>query len=143
MKTKKFYGVEIYDKTCNVVGHDSGIYGKGDYSWIIESLNGDGGEINMTKEEAEEVKADFEKVIKDRNLWWAGVNIIDVEVEVIESMQDIADYYNENEILGLDFEQVIKENGWVSDMDSEWGICHNDKEKVIINDNGEAVVMPL
>lgn len=38
MTTKKFFAVEVFDNTCNVMGHESGIYGKGDYSWINESL---------------------------------------------------------------------------------------------------------
>jgi hypothetical protein len=144
MKTKKFFAVEISDSTCNVLGHESGIYGKGDYSWITESLNGGNGNIDMTREEAEEVKADFEQVIKEKNLEWASADIIEVEVEVADTMQDIADYYNECDVLDTAaLERMIEDNGWVSDCATEWGICHNDTEKVVINDNGEAVVVPM
>lgn len=84
METKKFYAVEVFDSTCNVLGHESGIYGKGDYSWITESLNGGNGNIDMTEEEALAVKADFDKVIKEEGLEWASCDIIELEVEVDE-----------------------------------------------------------
>lgn len=84
METKKFYAVEVFDSTCNVLGHESGIYGKGDYSWITESLNGGNGNIDMTEEEALAVKADFDKVIEEKGLEWASCDIIEIEVEVDE-----------------------------------------------------------
>lgn len=144
MKTKKFFAVEVFDNTCNVMGHESGIYGKGDYSWINESLNGGNGEYNMTEGEALEVKADFERIIKERNLEWASVEIDSVDVPVAETMQDVADYYNECDVLDTPaLENMIEANGWVSDCATEWGICHNDSEKVIVNDDGEAVVVPM
>lgn len=145
MKTKKFFAVEVFDNTCNTIGHESGIYSKNDYSWIDESLNGGcNAEYNMTEEEANEVKADFERVIKERNLEWASVEVDCIEVPIAESMQDIADYYNEADCLDTaELERIIEDKGWISDCGSEWGICHNDTEKVIINDNGEAVVTDL
>ena len=144
MTTKKFFAVEVFDNTCNVMGHESGIYGKGDYSWINESLNGGNGEYNMTEEEALEVKADFERIIKERNLEWASVEVDSVEVPVAETMQDVADYYNECDVLDTQaLEAMIEANGWVSDCNTEWGVCHNDTEKVIINDEGQAVVAPM
>lgn len=144
MTTKKFFAVEVFDNTCNVLGHESGIYGRGDYSWITDTLNGGNGEYNMTEEEAQEVKADFERIIKERNLEWASVDIDSVEVPVAETMQDIADYYNESDCLNVaELEAMIEANGWVSDCGDEWGVCHNDTEKVIINDEGEAVVVPM
>lgn len=85
MKTKRFYAVAVYDNTCNGMAHEMGIYGKGDYSWITESLNGGcNAEYNMTLEEAEEVKSDFERVIKERNLEWASV-----EIDCIEFTYDV------------------------------------------------------
>lgn len=140
MKTKKFYAVEVFDNTCNVAGHESGIYGKGDYSWITDSLNGGDGEYNMTEEEAQDVKADFERIIKERNLEWASVDVDFVEVPVAETMQDVADYYNESDVLGPELDAMIEANGWVNDCDSEWGICHSDMEKVVVNDEGQAIV---
>lgn len=144
MKTKKFYAVAVYDNTCNDMAHESGIYGKGDYSWINESLNGGNGEYNMTEEEALEVKADFERIIKERNLEWASVEIDSVEVPVAETMQDVADYYNECDVLDTQaLEAMIEANGWVNDCDTVWGVCHSDTEKVIINDEGQAVFVPI
>lgn len=77
MKTKeRKYAVAVYDNTSNVLGKEMGIYTDGDYSWITDSLNGGAdAEYNMTIDEAEAVKADFEKVIEDNNLEWASVVI--------------------------------------------------------------------
>lgn len=82
METKKFYAVVVYDNTCNDEAHVMGIYGKGDYSWVDKSLNGgNNAEYNMTLDEAEEVKADFERVIKEKKLEWASVDIDWFELE--------------------------------------------------------------
>ena len=86
---KKVFAVAVYDNTCNVEGHEMGIYGKGDYSWITDSLNGgDGAEYNMTREEAEEVKADFERMIKEYMLDWASVDIDEMEIDDEEEDDD-------------------------------------------------------
>lgn len=143
MKTKKFYAVEVSDNTCNIPGRESGIYGRGDYSWISERLNGGNGDYNMTEAEALEVKADFERVIKERNLEWASVDIDSVEIPYAEALQDVADYYNQTDVLGPELDAMIEKNGWVNDCDTEGGICHSETEKVIVNDNGEAVVMSI
>lgn len=79
---KTMYAVMVMDSTCNVPGRETGIYGKGDYSWVTESLNGgENGEYNMTLEDAEAVKAEFEEYIKENNLEWASVAIDEFEVE--------------------------------------------------------------
>ena len=102
------YAVEVYDNTCNVAGHEMGIYGKGDYSWITESLNGgDGAEYNMTREEAEEVKADFERMIKEYMLDWASVDIDELEIDEDEEedeepqtlkIDDVTNYIREKQV---------------------------------------------
>lgn len=144
MKTKKFFAVEVFDNTCNVMGHESGIYAKGDYSWITDSLNGGcDAEYNMTEEEANEVKADFERIIKERNLDWASVAIDSVEIPYADTLQDVAEYYNESDTLGPELDAMIEANGWVNDCDQEWGICHNDSEKVVVNDEGQAIVVSI
>lgn len=60
------------------------------------------------------------------------------------TMQDIANYYNESEEINTSkLEGMIEEAGFISDCDTEFGICHNDTEKVVINDEGQAVVVPM
>ena len=89
METKKFYAVVVYDYTCNDEAHAMGIYGKGDYSWVDKSLNGgNNAEYNMTLDEAEEVKADFERVIKEKKLQWASVDIDWFEHDFETVMED-------------------------------------------------------
>ena len=144
MKTKKFYAVCVYDSACNDEFHQEGIYGRGDYSWMNSTLNG--GENTdlycLTKEEAEELKADFDRIIKEENLEWASTDIDELDVPVADTLQDVADDYNED---GNPYylERMIEANKWTSDCGTQWGICHNDKEKVVINDKGEAEVVSL
>lgn len=79
---KTMYAVMVMDSTCNVLGRETGIYGKGDFSWATESLNGgENGDYNMTLEEAEAVKAEFEEYIKENNLEWASVCLDELEIE--------------------------------------------------------------
>lgn len=141
MKTKKFFAVEIFDNTCNVLGHETGIYGKNDYSWVDGTLNGGDGCFNMTEQEAKEVKADFERYINEHNLNWASVEVDSIEVPFAETMQDVADYYNECGSIDMAaLDAMIEYNGWINDKTTDEGICHNDTLKVIINDTGQAVV---
>lgn len=60
------------------------------------------------------------------------------------TMQEIADFYNEcSENKSLDvgkLESMIEDSGFISDCGETWGVCHNDTEKVIIDDCGLAFV---
>lgn len=105
---KKMYAVAVYDSTCNETGKEMGIYGKGDYSWVTDSLNGgNGAEYNMTKAEAEEVKADFERMIKEYMLDWASVEVDEMEIDEDEeeeksvgtlNIQDVTNYIREKQV---------------------------------------------
>jgi hypothetical protein len=78
---QKYYAVAVYDSTTNVPGHEMGIYQAGDYSWIKDSLNGGfGAEFNLTLEQAQKVKADFEQTIDRLKLEWASVTIEEAEI---------------------------------------------------------------
>lgn len=77
----KKFAVCVFDNTCNQIGREYGIYGRGDYSWIKESLNGGfNAQYNLSEAEAMEIKADFDQVIKDENLSWASVDIDFIEL---------------------------------------------------------------
>lgn len=144
MKTKRFYAVEITDSTCNDINHESGIYGKGDFSWTDQPLNGWNGVYDMTEQEALAQKAECERIINERNLEWASVSIDSIEVPVAETLQDVADYYNECDSINVpELEAMIEAAGWVSDCATDSGICHNDSETVIVNDDGVAVVVAM
>lgn len=62
----------------------------------------------------------------------------------IRTLQELADIINECD--GFPFvevNQAIYDNGWVNDCFTEWGICHNDKEKLVFNEELKAVVITL
>ena len=94
--------------------------------------------VNMIQDIQEESCED-EYENKNKN------NEEDKSMKTIEcKMQDVADYYNKCDSLDTKaLEAMIEANGWVSDCDTEWGVCHNDTERVIINDEGQAVVVSM
>lgn len=59
----------------------------------------------------------------------------------ITTISDLADYINEADEWPIDVEDIIERNGWVSDTGTEFGVYHNDSEKVIIDDEGKAKVI--
>lgn len=62
----------------------------------------------------------------------------------MKTLEEIANIYNECEELDVKkLENIITENGYTSDCHTDWGICHSDTEKVILNDEGTAIVVPL
>lgn len=68
---------------------------------------------------------------------------INFRVPTITTMGDLADYINAADEWPLDVCDIIERNGWVSDCGTSWGICHNDTEKVVFNDDGVAIVLDV
>lgn len=65
-------------------------------------------------------------------------------MEKITTMNKLAEYINSCEDFPImEVEEIIEQNGWVSDTDTEWGVCHNDTQKVIMNDEGKAQAIYL
>lgn len=61
----------------------------------------------------------------------------------MKTLEEIARFYNESDDLNTaELERMIEESGYVSDCHEVWGVCHSDSEKVVINDEGKAVVLP-
>lgn len=78
-------------------------------------------------------------------LWTAeerkGCEIVEVEVEgKFKSLQDMANAYNETDNM-VELERDIIASGFASDMDTEWGVAHSDEGRVIVDDNGRAIVL--
>ena len=58
-------------------------------------------------------------------------------------MEELAEYINESDEWPIDVEAIIEENGWVSDCGTEFGVCHDASQKVVINDEGKAVCVTM
>ena len=56
-------------------------------------------------------------------------------------MQDLANYINGKDEWPADVEDIIEENGWVSDTGEIYGICHNDDERLIFDGDGETAII--
>lgn len=63
------------------------------------------------------------------------------ESKGINSMDDLADYINAADEWPSDVEDIIERNGWVSDTGTEFGICHDDTRRVVVNERGIAEVL--
>lgn len=59
----------------------------------------------------------------------------------IKTLDELANYINEADEWPTDVEDIIEANGWVSDTGKQWGVCHNDREAVILDDEGNAEVV--
>ena len=76
-------------------------------------------------------QADF---FEDEDCWAASFHELP-----IETMQELADYINDCEDWPSDVEEIISQNGWVSDTGNGFYICHNADEVCFFNENGKAV----
>lgn len=88
-------------------------------------------------------KSHYEKLVEMAEQGNERAQAILNDLEVVEpyTMQSLADYINESEDWPLDVEDIIEENGWVSDCGTEFGVCHNETDKVVMNDAGVAIVV--
>ena len=87
------------------------------------------------KMQVETSEEDFEKLIR------RFPEIDYVEASMFDTMQEFADFINESGEWPADAEDIIVQCGWVPDTGSTWGVCHNDDERVIIDDDGKAIVV--
>lgn len=75
MKTNKNFAVRVYDKTSNNMNHESQLFNCDDYSWVDGTLVDTECAYNMSKEEAEALKAKFDDYAKANNLDWATFQV--------------------------------------------------------------------
>ena len=63
------------------------------------------------------------------------------------TLEEIADFFNisvENDNLNIiELENIIEDSGFISDCGDPWGVCHSNKEKVVLDDNGIAFVTTI
>ena len=60
----------------------------------------------------------------------------------INTLEQLAEYINNNSVWPWDVEEIIERNEWVSDCEDEYGVCHDaNGNKIVINEFGEAVVI--
>jgi hypothetical protein len=91
METKKNFAVRVYDTTCNDYDHESGIYGKDDYSWADETISNEYANYDLTKDEAENLKKEFEDYANKHNLDWAAFEVEELPLTYDVVFNDDAD----------------------------------------------------
>lgn len=65
-------------------------------------------------------------------------------MKTIKTLQELADYINSQEVYHTDtITDIIEANGWIDDQHSEFDVCNDGKEKIIINEIGNAEVVTI
>jgi hypothetical protein len=91
METKKNFAVRVYDTTCNDCNHESQLFNTEDYSWVDDTLVDTECAYNMSKEEAEALKAKFEAYAKARRLDWVTFQVEELPLTYDVVFNDDAD----------------------------------------------------
>ena len=61
----------------------------------------------------------------------------------IKTLEALAEYINGKDEWPTDVEAIIEKNGWVSDTGTQWGVCHSETEKIVLDDEGHAEVIQM
>ena len=59
----------------------------------------------------------------------------------IKTLEEFAELINSSEEWKLEFNEIIKENGWEDLTDIEWEICREGKRMLILNEGAEAIII--
>lgn len=59
----------------------------------------------------------------------------------IKTLEEFAELINSSEEWKLEFNEIIKANGWEDLTDSEWDICREGNRRLIFNDGVEAIIV--
>ena len=60
----------------------------------------------------------------------------------ITTLNQLADFINSKEDFPLEAFDIIKRNGWIDESHEEWRVCSSDTERIVFNDDTEAIVVP-
>lgn len=58
-------------------------------------------------------------------------------------MEQLAEYINAHDEWTLEVTDIIERNRWKDNTGEEFGVCSDDKQKVEINEQGQAEVITL
>lgn len=60
---------------------------------------------------------------------------------ICRTLEDFALLINSADEWKLEFNNIIEQNGWNDETAEEWGVCSNDTERIILDDEGKAQVI--
>lgn len=69
-----------------------------------------------------------------------SIKVKDMEMK-IKTLEEFAELINSSEEWKLEFNEIIKENGWEDLTDIEWEICREGKRRLILNEGAEAIII--
>ena len=69
-----------------------------------------------------------------------SIKVKDMEMK-IKTLEEFAELINSSEEWKLEFNEIIKENGWEDLTDIEWEICREGKRMLILNEGAEAIII--
>lgn len=59
----------------------------------------------------------------------------------MKTLQELADLINSADEWKTEFNEIIEQNGWNNETAEEWGVCSNDTERIVLDDEGKAQVI--
>ena len=60
----------------------------------------------------------------------------------ITTLDQLADFINSKEDFPLEAFDIIKRNGWIDESYDLWGVCSSDTERIVFDDDANAMVVP-
>ena len=60
----------------------------------------------------------------------------------IKTLDEFANIINEADEWKAEFNEIINANGWEDQTGEQWGICSDGKERLVFNDEAQAVIVP-
>ena len=136
MKANKNFAVRVYDVTCNNYNHESGIYY--DMSWVDGTIVDECSDYQLTKEDAESLKTEFESYAKKNNLDWARFEIEELELTFDVQFDDDSNSNSKGFEESYDYcKNYIKHNNGTNESyfaDYKGGVV-----SIVCNETGEVV----
>lgn len=60
----------------------------------------------------------------------------------ITTLDQLAYFINSKEDFPIEAFDIIKRNGWIDESYDLWRVCSSDTERIVFNDDAEAIVIP-
>ena len=70
----------------------------------------------------------------------ASLGYEQIVIDTIDTLEQLADYINSNAEWETEISAIIERNGWEDETVGGFGVCSDDTSRVILNDNGKAIV---
>ena len=64
-----------------------------------------------------------------------------MEANNVKTIIQLAEFINEREDWSTEVREIIERNKWVDETGETWKVCSDGKQRIVIDEKGEAVVI--